>query len=168
MDIAALVAWLVTALGGFQLLRTWIARGGIRQQQSGTSRLPAPVVLGHFALAAVGLVVWIAYLATDTSALAWTAFVILLPVALLGFVMLARWIPVRRAGSGSAATAASATAATGSAPGVTTATAAPAAADERTVPAERHFRPAVVLGHGLLAVATLVLVLLGALGVGGS
>ncbi|GGW13595.1 hypothetical protein GCM10018980_16660 [Streptomyces capoamus] len=151
MDIAALIAWVVTALGGFYMLGIWIQRGGIRQQQSGTSRLPAPVVFGHFALAAIGLVVWIIYVVADKRALAWTAFGLLLPVALLGFVMLARWLPVYRdrATAGAPATAAG-----------------PAA--EGTVPAERHFPVAVVLAHGLLAVVTLVLVLLTALGIGGS
>jgi hypothetical protein len=151
MDIAALITWVITALGGFYMLGTWIQRGGIRQQQTGTSRLPAPVVFGHFALAAIGLVVWIIYVVADKSALAWTAFGLLLPVALLGFVMLARWIPVYR----DRATAGAATTAAG-----------PAA--EGSVPAERHFPVAVVLAHGLLAVVTLVLVLLTALGIGGS
>ncbi|MFG2793816.1 hypothetical protein [Streptomyces sp. NPDC048419] len=151
MDIAALITWVITALGGFYMLGTWIQRGGIRQQQTGTSRLPAPVVFGHFALAAIGLVVWIVYVVSDKSALAWTAFGLLLPVALLGFVMLARWIPVYR----EHATVGAATAAAG--PGA-----------EGTVPAERHFPVPVVLAHGLLAVATLLLVLLTALGIGGS
>ncbi|MFE2263764.1 hypothetical protein [Streptomyces griseosporeus] len=146
MDIAALIAWVVTALGGFHLLGTWIQRGGIRQQQSGTSRLPAPVVFGHFALAAIGLVVWIVYVVADKDALAWTTFGLLLPVALLGFTMLARWIPVHRRRAAAAA-----------APGA-----------EGTVPAERHFPVAVVVAHGLFAVVTLVLVLLTALGIGGS
>ncbi|MEV0180033.1 hypothetical protein AB0I54_12125 [Streptomyces sp. NPDC050625] len=152
MDIAALVAWGVTASGGFYLLGTWIQRGGIRQQQSGTSRMPAPVVFGHFALAAVGLVVWIIYVVADKSALAWTAFGLLVPVALLGFVMLARWIPVYRD-----------RAAAGAAPA-----AAAAHGAEAAVPAERHFPLPVVLAHGLFAVVTLVLVLLTAVGVGGS
>ncbi|MEU9393010.1 hypothetical protein AB0D86_23805 [Streptomyces sp. NPDC048324] len=152
MDIAALVAWVVTALGGFYLLGTWLQRGGIRQQQSGTSRLPAPVIFGHFALAAIGLVVWIIYVVADESALAWTAFGLLLPVALLGFVMLARWIPVYRARAAAAATPA----------------ATPTQPADQTVPAERHFPLPVVLAHGLFAVVTLVLVLLTALGIGGS
>jgi hypothetical protein len=147
MDIAALIAWVVTALGGFYMLGTWIQRGGIRQQETGTSRLPTPVVFGHFALAAIGLVVWIIYVVADKTALAWTAFGLLLPVALLGFVMLARWIPVHRAQAAAPTTA----------PGT-----------DETVPAERHFPVAVVLAHGLFAVATLVLVLLTALGIGGS
>ncbi|MFR9794074.1 hypothetical protein ACL07V_36515 [Streptomyces sp. MB22_4] len=151
MDIAALITWVVTALGGFYMLGTWIQRGGIHQQQSGTSRLPAPVVFGHFALAAIGLVVWIVYVIADKSALAWTSFGLLLPVAVLGFVMLARWIPVYRDRAATEAPAAPTASGAGG-----------------TVPAERYFPVAVVLAHGLFAVATLVLVLLTALGIGGS
>jgi hypothetical protein len=138
MGIAALITWLVTAAGGFALLATWIAKGGTRQPR--TSHLPPPVVFGHFLLAVVGLVVWIVYLIVDNDALAWVAFVLLVPVALLGFTMLARWIPVYRAGA--------------------------AAGEQRA--AEAHFPIAVVGGHGVFAVVTVVLVLLTALGVGAS
>jgi uncharacterized membrane protein len=94
MAVAALITWLVTAVGGFVMLGLWIARGGHR---SGGTRLAPGLVFSHFALAAIGLVLWIIYLAVDKDALAWVAFVLLLPVALLGFTMLARWIPARRA-----------------------------------------------------------------------
>jgi hypothetical protein len=143
MSIVALIAWLVTAVGGFVLLGTWIARGGTRTPR--TSHLPPAVVVGHFALAAIGLVVWIVYVVTDSTALAWIAFVLLVPVALLGFTMLVRWLPTVRG----RAAAPDGTAAAGG-------------------PPERHFPVAVVAGHGVLAVATVVLVLLSALGVGGS
>ncbi|MGY2114059.1 hypothetical protein ACW9HR_09090 [Nocardia gipuzkoensis] len=143
MGIAALIFWLLTAGGGFFLLGTWIARGGARQPNS--TQLPAPVVFGHFALAVTGLIVWIVYLFVDTESLAWVAFVLLIPVALLGFAMLLRWIPTYRARSAS-------TAGTAGTAG----------------PPEGHFPVAVVAGHGVLAVVTVVLVLLTALGVGGS
>ena len=149
MDIAALIAWLITALGGFYLLGTWIQRGGIQQQQTGTSRIPAPVIFGHFALATIGLIAWIIYLVTDKSALAWTAFALLLPVALLGFAMLARWIPVYRTRTTAAST--------------TT-----AQQTQQPTPAERHFPLPVVLAHGLFATTTLILVLLSALQAGSS
>ncbi|WP_346120820.1 hypothetical protein [Micromonospora coerulea] len=97
MGIAALVTWLITAVGGFVMLGTWISRGGHRPGSG--SRLAPGLVFGHFALAAIGLVLWIAYLAVDNDVLAWVAFVTLLPVALLGFTMLARWIPARRSGT---------------------------------------------------------------------
>ena len=140
MDIAALVAWIVTALGGFVLLARWISGGGLGPQQKGTTRFPAPVVFGHFLLAAAGLVVWIVYLAADTGALAWTSFVILAIVALLGFTLFARWLPGYRTAS----------------------------APDETAPAERHLPVPVVAAHGLLGATTLVLVLLAAAGVGGS
>ncbi|MCF3173797.1 hypothetical protein IPZ61_10785 [Streptomyces sioyaensis] len=145
MDIAALITWVVTALGGFYMLGTWLSRGGAK---AGTSRLPVPVLFGHFALAAVGLVVWIGYVLTDKDVLAWTAFGLLVPVALLGFTMLARWIPVHRARAAAAAAA--------------------AAAGQQSGPAEGYFPVPVVVGHGLFAVVTVVLVLLTALGIGGS
>jgi hypothetical protein len=148
MSIAALITWLITAVGGFYLLGSWISRGGVRQQRDGTSRFPAPVIFGHFLLAAAGLVVWIIYLFASKTALAWTAFIILLPVALLGFTMFARWIPVYRSRSAAIA---------GGGPGTMSATAG-------TVPAERSFPLPVVLAHGALAATTLVLVLLTALG----
>jgi hypothetical protein len=143
MAIAALITWILTALGGSYLLATWVSKGGHRQPSA--SRFPPGLVFGHFALAAIGLVVWIIYVVSDTDALAWTAFVILLPVALLGFTMLARWIPTYRARA-----------------------TAPAASSADLAPAERHFPLPIVGGHGLLAAITLVLVLLTALGVGGS
>ena len=100
MDVAALITWLATAVGGFVLLGTWISKGGVRQAQTGQSRFPPAVIFGHFLLAAVGLVLWIVFLASDeSSGLAWTSLVILLVVALLGFAMLARWLGGRRAGA---------------------------------------------------------------------
>lgn len=145
MGIAALILWLMTAVGGFVMLGIWIAKGGARQP--GDTHLPPPALFGHFLLAAIGLIVWIVYLVIG-GALSWVAFVLLIPVALLGFFMLTRWIPVYRA-----RTAAARPATTGAADGG---------------PAERHFPVALVAGHGLLAVVTVILVLLTALGVGGS
>lgn len=134
MGIAALITWLLTAAGGFVMLATWIAKGGTRQPR--TSKFPPAVIFGHFALAAAGLVIWIIYLIADNTGLAWTAFIIMVPVALLGFVMLARWLPTFRA------------------------------KEEVAAPAEKHFPVAIVAGHGLFAVVTVVLVLLTAAGVG--
>ena len=94
---------------------------------------------------AVGLIVWIVYVVTDTTALAWTAFGLLVVIALLGFTMLIRWLPTYR---GRTVTAKLSDAITGSGP------------------AEGHFPVAAVAGHGLLAVTTVVLVLLAAAGVG--
>lgn len=150
MSIAALIAWVVTAGGGFVLLGTWIAKGGARAPR--TSHFPPAVIFGHFALAAAGLVVWIVYLVVDKAVLAWIALGLLVLIALLGFTMFARWISSYRARTTVAA-------GRSGGQGVT------AAADP--VPAEQHFPVTVVGAHGVLAVATVVLVLLAALGVAG-
>jgi hypothetical protein len=96
MDVAALIAWVITALGGFVLLGTRISRGGTRQGDAGASRFPPELIFGHFLMAATGLVLWILYLAADSAALAWVSFAILVVVALLGFTMAARWLQDRR------------------------------------------------------------------------
>ena len=94
MNIAALIAWIVTAGGGFYLLAAWIRHGGARTP--GASRFPPALILGHAALAAAGLVVWLAFLAAGAAALAWIAFGLLVPIAALGFTMFFRWIPAYR------------------------------------------------------------------------
>lgn len=77
MAVAALIAWLVTAAGGFWMLGIWISRGGLRQQGASPSRvlataggpgaasiaggdpperhLPVPVIIGHGLFAVVTL-----------------------------------------------------------------------------------------------------------------
>lgn len=145
MSVAALIAWIITAGGGFVLLGTWIAKGGARTPR--TSHFPPALIFGHFALAAIGLVVWIIFLLVDSPALAWVAFVLLVPVAALGFTMLFRWVPTYRAAH------ATTPAAPAGGPGAASADA----------PAERHFPVVVVAAHGVLAVVTVVLVLLSAL-----
>jgi manganese efflux pump family protein len=139
MGIAALITWLITAVGGFVLLATWIARGALRSP-GGTSFSPA-AVFGHMLLAAAGLVVWIVYVAGDSTGAAWTAFVILIPVALLGFSLLLRWLAGRRQ----------------------VATAAGPAPVPVTAPAEQGLPVPVIVVHGLLAVTTVVLVLIAAI-----
>jgi hypothetical protein len=143
MKWAALIAWVVTAGGGFVLLAIWLSRGGMQQAEGG-NRIRPPLIMSHFLLAATGLVLWIIYVATDKDALAWIAFAVLLVVALLGFTMFAIWLR-RRQGRAAAGEAVSA-----------------------STPAEQHFPVAVVGLHGLLAATTLVLVLLAAAEVGGS
>jgi predicted ABC-type exoprotein transport system permease subunit len=141
MKWAALVTWVLTAGGGFFLLGLWLKHGGMEQSEQPGQRIRAARVLSHFALAATGLVLWILFVATDSTALAWIAFVILLAVALLGFSMLALWLGQRRVRAEASA-------------------AGPGAAP----PAEQHFPVATVALHGLLAATTLVLVLIAAAG----
>lgn len=94
MEWAALITWVVTAGGGFVLLAIWLKNGGMRQRESG--RIRPAIILGHFALAATGLVLWIVYLAVDKSILAWIAFALLVVVALIGFTMFGIWLSQRQ------------------------------------------------------------------------
>jgi|RhiMethySRZTD1v2_1073278.scaffolds.fasta_scaffold897398_2 hypothetical protein len=136
MEIAALVTWIVAALGGFGLLGVWLRGGGASGSGGGApSRLRPPLIFGHFLLAAIGLLLWIIYLVNDSDGLAWTATVIILVVALLGLTMFARWV----GGGGFRRDA---------------------QADATADPPEQHFPVALVIGHGVFAVATVVLVLL--------
>jgi hypothetical protein len=139
MKWAALIAWVITAGGGFVLLSIWLARGGMRQARESGARIRPPLILGHFLLAATGLVLWIIYIASDSDPLAWIAFGLLLVVALLGFTMLAIWLLQRKGQAGTASR-----------------------------PAEQHFPVPIVGLHGLLAATTLALVFLTAIGVGES
>jgi hypothetical protein len=67
MKVAALITWVITALGGLILLGTWLSRGGLRARETGASRFPLGLIFGHFLLAATGLVLWVVYLsATPT------------------------------------------------------------------------------------------------------
>jgi manganese efflux pump family protein len=152
MAIAALITWIIAALGGATMLGIWIQRGGPRTPR--TSKFPPGLIFGHFALAAIGLVIWIIYVITDTESLKWVAFIVLLPVALLGFTMLARWIPTYRSPKLVAADTAG---------GREGASATGDGGAGAVVPAEKYFPVAFVVGHGLSAVVTLVLVLLTAL-----
>jgi hypothetical protein len=96
MRFVALATWVLTAGGGFFLLGLWLKHGGMQQSDQPGNRIRAARVLTHFGLAAIGLVLWIIYVASESSALAWISFAILLVVALIGFSMLAIWLNQRR------------------------------------------------------------------------
>ena len=134
MEWAALITWVLTAGGGFVLLTIWLARGGMQQARDAGNRIRPPLIMSHFLLAATGLILWIVYVATDSDALAWIAFVLLLVVAALGFTMFAIWLRRRRARAVEAVTP--------------------------DTPAEQHFPVSIVGLHGVLAAVTLVLVFL--------
>lgn len=154
MNVVALVCWVAAAFGGFYLLATWLQSGGMRQQHHGPTRFPAVLVFGHFAFAAAGMLVWLAYLfdqQQDTAALALTLIVV---TALTGLVLFARWLPGQLA---TLTPARSATSQGGAGhAGGTRGAEEPAA--------EQTFPLATVVGHGVLAALTLVLVLVITLG----
>jgi hypothetical protein len=186
MGLAALIAWLVAAGSGAYVLGSWIARGGTLQRRArgaGTGSPPA-LLFGHFGLALSGLVIWVAYLVTGWAALAWVAVAVLLPVAGLGMATLVTGLPGRRAttprghggevGFGAGDIAAGDATATGIHPASvgtsgSTRTAMIGAGSAGTggtgtVSVRARLSPLVVAAHGALAVTTMILVLLAALG----
>jgi hypothetical protein len=169
MDGAALVVWLLSAGVGLTMASIWLARGGLRQRDevletsylplaeatevpgvpSGTrrSRLPVWAVTTHASLAVLGFVLWVFYVnhegeeGTGIGDLPWVIVGLLLIVASLGVFMVRLWRTDRAHLDG-----------------------AKVPKGERA-PEQRI--PAAVVGlHGLLAVATVVLVFLVAVGVG--
>ena len=59
MKWAALIAWVVTAGGGFVLLAIWLSRGGMRQEGTPGTKIRPALILSHFLLAATGLRSWL-------------------------------------------------------------------------------------------------------------
>ena len=84
MQWAALIAWIITALGGLALAFHWARHGGLRQQEG----IRTPRLATHLVTAVVGLGLWIAYLASGDTVLAWLAVGVLVAVALIGISML--------------------------------------------------------------------------------
>jgi len=145
MALAALISWLVTAFVGLYLLTVWLIENDVTNR-GGASWLPAPVILGHVLLALAGLAVWVVHLITGSAATGWAALGILGGIGLLGLTMFTRWIPVHIA--------------------YVAAEARTGRSAEFDFPAERAFRLPVVIGHGLLASTTVILVLLANLKIG--
>ena len=137
--LLALFSWLATAgVGGF-LLYLWAMRA---TRSAATGRLsygrPPPyiprwLVVTHVVLALGGLVAWVGSLALVDD-FAYVALPTLLMVALLGASMFVRWLGSRRARR--------------------------AALALNRAPSESRLPTLAVVSHGLLGVATVVLVLL--------
>jgi len=180
MTIVALITWIVTALGGLYLLAIWLIEYDPDFQRAAATRLPVPVVAGHVLFAVGGLVVWLMYLITDEDIFAWSTIAILAFVVTFGLTMAVRWIGVYRAGPirtpaphmtvppGAAYYSEAWTPTDSWSARTATSAGRQARPGELAVPPERHFPVSVVIGHGLFAIATIVLVVLTVLGVGES
>jgi hypothetical protein len=144
MTVVALITWFCAVALGLLLLVIWLIEYDRDFQRAAATRLPVPVVFTHALLAVTGLAIWAVYLVADEDRLAWTSVVILGVVILLGLIMAARWIPVRRA-----VVAARAAERTGTA-GLDS--------EEFALPPERNFPLPVVVSHGIFALITVTLV----------
>jgi hypothetical protein len=75
------------------MLRTWIARGGLRRERARAGGLPPPLIFGHAGLAITGLLFWTGYLASGLHAVAWTAVGVLMVTVGLGLSTVTLWAP---------------------------------------------------------------------------
>lgn len=148
LSLAALAAWIVTAAAGAYLLAGWLAHGRLRRRRTAAAGLPL-VIVGHFALAGTGLAVWVAFVATGLPVLAWIVAGLILPVPGLGIAALATALPGPAAASAGPPD-----------PGPQP------APDPRAARARPRVPVTVIAVHGVLATATILLVLLAAIGAG--
>ncbi len=134
LSLAALAAWLVTVGLGLTMMARWIIR-------SPRPRRGADLNFAHLGLALTGLVVWISYLGTDLTGLAWVGCGLLLAVASLGMTLVFL--------------------------GPATATEPPVAEPTATEPVSRGRPPVfVIAAHVTFATVTILLATLAAIGAG--
>jgi hypothetical protein len=185
LGLAALAAWLLTVASGGYMLGRFVAGGGLRRQLATGDRTGPAVVLSHFFLASTGLLLWAVYLATSVLGVAWAAVALLLPVIGFGMGTLVLWTSGRsrrpaRTSSAPAGTSAGTSPGTSGRPGTPSGTSSADAPGQvqvaqvrdqappgQTAPAQRPSRWLTVIipiGHGLLAMTTILLALLTALG----
>jgi len=93
IGLAALIAWLFTASIGGYMLRTWVARGGLRRQRATGVGVPPAVVFGHASAALAGLTVWVSYLSSGWRPLAWIGVALVCGAICLGIGTVTVWTP---------------------------------------------------------------------------
>lgn len=92
VNLGALLAWLATAASGGWILVRWLLAGGSLRRKRPAAAPPA-VTLGHVSGGALGLGLWVVFLATGWAAVAWIAMGLLAPVAGLGMTVLLLGLP---------------------------------------------------------------------------
>lgn len=189
LGFVALITWLLDAGSGLYMLSTWIRSGGLRQMRSAGEKLAPVLVFSHFGLASAGLLLWISYLVTRNTALAWLAITLLTLVIGLGISTVTLWTPFPARGAGSGAgpgpSSAGGPARSPASVALTDETLAraltddallhrlvdeviasvPAGASRPAKPARKpgeHFAALIPAGHGLAALATVLLAVLAA------
>jgi hypothetical protein len=155
VSLAALAGWILTAAAGSYLLAGWLGPGGLRRRARAAG-VPPAIIVSHFALAVAGLGIWIAFVAADLAVLAWIAVGLLLLIAGLGMATLVTGLPEAAATGGPEAAAARGPA--GQSSQLATQLAGAAVAGRPRAPVT------VIAAHGVLATATILLVLLAAIG----
>jgi len=87
LGVAAVCAWLVTVALGLGMLLRWVLRSRSRYAPGSRFRRPPALNVAHLGLAGAGLLIWIGYLATGLTGLAWIATALLTVVIGLGMTL---------------------------------------------------------------------------------
>jgi manganese efflux pump family protein len=93
LAVAAVIAWVLTAAIGLYMLRTWIARGGLRRQRATGVGVPPAVVFSHAGAALTGLLVWIGFVKTEWDPLGWLGVGLVTTAIGLGVCTVTLWTP---------------------------------------------------------------------------
>ena len=87
LGLSALCAWLITVALGLWMMTRWILRRGAPRAPASRLRRPPPLNFAHLGLGGASLLIWITYLATRVTGLAWAAGALLPLVAGLGMAL---------------------------------------------------------------------------------
>lgn len=93
MRAATLISWLITASLGAFMLRTWLARDGLRSERVKADGLPPQLIFGHAASALTGLLVWVVFVASGARPFAWAGVGLLMLAVSLGLCTVTLWAP---------------------------------------------------------------------------
>jgi hypothetical protein len=93
MRAATLISWLITASLGAFMLRTWLARGGLRSERAKAGGLPPQLIFGHAGSALTGLLVWVVFVASGARPFAWAGVGLLMLAVGLGLCTVTLWTP---------------------------------------------------------------------------
>ena len=145
--LAALAAWLAAAAAGGYLLSAWLTRDD-RRRVIRKPGVPSALPLTHASLAVTGLCIWIAFMVTSTSALAWADVGLTWVIAGLGMATLVVSSPEQGVGSN------------------TEAAELAEAGRTSTAPFQAGAPVLIIALHGAFATATILFVLLAAVGIG--
>ena len=140
LDLSALACWVLTAAAGSYLF--------VRVRAVRRSRLPRLLVIGHVTMAASCLAALAAFAVSAAQPLAWVAVGLVITAAGLGMATLVTGLPEPRVGPAYGSVAGS----------------APAHGGGPATASKQQSLVVVIAVHGVLATATILLVLLAAIG----
>ena len=93
LALTALGVWLLAELLGAYMLRNWVTSGAARRRHEQPEGMSLPVLLGHAGLNLAGLSCWIGFVVTGSAIPAWLGICLLVPGIGLGVSTVSVWTP---------------------------------------------------------------------------